>query len=1182
MRKIVVIALLALGGVCFAQPNAQLPAGYPDRSANQDPRVGFVTPPKGYGEVPFYWWMGDTLTREHLAWHLEILSQKKISSLQVNYAHTDKGGITYGVTIPSKPKLFSPAWWELFGWFMAEAKKRDMTVSLSDYTLGVGQGSYVDEMLAEDASMNGFELRFLSDTLVGHSLKRTYKTTPLSVLAYELNAAGVLTGTPVDLTARVKKGLLVWRSAWSRTLVTAVCAERKLPSLDPMHPQAGASYVRHFFQRFEDRFPAEAKGGLNFFFSDELSFNLNGNIWNDIFRAEFQKRKGYDLVPYLDALFMDRGDITPKIRLDYNDVRVALSEEHFFIPLYAWHQQRQLLFGCDHGGRGMDVTEFGDYFRTQRWNQAPGCDQPMLQKNIIKNKVASSISHLYERQRVWLEGFHSSKWSTNTEQLTDAIFANFAMGQNLLSLHGLYYSTAGGWWEWAAPCNHFHEPYWKEMEGLLTCTERLSYLLSQGYHCADVALLYPVEPVVAGYGDAAVQTAFAAGEYLYKQGIDFDFMDYESLARAEVQAGHLAVAGERFRILIVPSMRAIRQASLEKMLAFKQQGGIILNLGDLPEASETAGRNDPKLKQLVASIFATNGDGSVVCLQRPDELLPVIDSLTTRDFRVLAGSAAEPYVMHRRIGQKELYAVYNVAKGATCFFRAKGGVELWNPWTGETETLAVERVTEAGTVVRMPLNSTDMHLLFFNAASEPTIACGEEREVSQKIRLDSLWRFELTPLLDNRFGDFHWPATQELLGAYVYKAKERGAEESFSFGTKFLLLEAVPALTEAQLLSHLPEVSDGVSVDGRKYVWQPYKFSWRWGVEGDYGHQGWHGLKTEMYDDFIRLGKIRRTDHALERVADDNGNKNYYLYTRVQAPRKGVYAVEYGPMKPATLYLNGQQVAPAAQLSLEKGVNEILLHYDSHGTTRFALRDGAPDVLSQTLCEAPLRTKFRGDRSLLLFDVRKQADTRSEFRFCTAPGVEKLEFAAYGAATVSIGDTKAVMSVQATREDGLKTYTATLPQRVVESAEAVIEVTEPWGYAGGSVIDGPVKQVCGEGLIPIGDWSQIDGLTAYSGGAWYRTTCILDGQQAQTRVELDLGKVISTAEVWVNGRKVGCRLSAPWRMDITEQVVVGENKIEVFVCNTAANHYLSTPTAYRGEITSGILGPVTIECLSKK
>ncbi len=27
----------------------------------------------------------------------------------------------------------------MFGWFMREAKKRGMTVSLSDYTLGVGQ-----------------------------------------------------------------------------------------------------------------------------------------------------------------------------------------------------------------------------------------------------------------------------------------------------------------------------------------------------------------------------------------------------------------------------------------------------------------------------------------------------------------------------------------------------------------------------------------------------------------------------------------------------------------------------------------------------------------------------------------------------------------------------------------------------------------------------------------------------------------------------------------------------------------------------------------------------------------------------------------------------------------------------------------------------------------------------------
>ena len=66
--------------------------GKPNHSANFDALPGFKNPPKGYGEVPFYWWMGDTLTKEHLTGHLEILKDKGISSLQVNYAHSDKGG----------------------------------------------------------------------------------------------------------------------------------------------------------------------------------------------------------------------------------------------------------------------------------------------------------------------------------------------------------------------------------------------------------------------------------------------------------------------------------------------------------------------------------------------------------------------------------------------------------------------------------------------------------------------------------------------------------------------------------------------------------------------------------------------------------------------------------------------------------------------------------------------------------------------------------------------------------------------------------------------------------------------------------------------------------------------------------------------------------------------------------
>lgn len=366
IRQIVGSVIVVLELFCVFANAQKLSVGYPERTGKINLEENFERPPKGYGEVPFYWWVGDTLTRDRIEWHLDMLKNKGISSLQINYAHDDKGGITYGQTLSSKPALFSEEWWELFGWFMKEARKRNMTVSLSDYTLGVGQGSYVDEMLAEDSSLTGSELRFRRDTLTNGTFSRIYEELPLSLHAYQLAPDGSVIGKKTDLLPLVKDGTISWKTDRSLTIVTEVRAERKIPSLDPMHSNVGKSYVKHFFQRFEDRFPEEAKEGLNFFFSDELSFNLQGFLWNDIFRKEFRARKGYDIVPFIDALFMDVGDMTPAIRLDYNDVYVSLSEENFFRPLYNWHSERGLLFGCDHGGRGRDVVEFGDYFRTQR------------------------------------------------------------------------------------------------------------------------------------------------------------------------------------------------------------------------------------------------------------------------------------------------------------------------------------------------------------------------------------------------------------------------------------------------------------------------------------------------------------------------------------------------------------------------------------------------------------------------------------------------------------------------------------------------------------------------------------------------------------------------------------------------------------------------------------------------
>ena len=79
------------------------------------------------------------------------------------------------------------------------------------------------------------------------------------------------------------------------------------------------------------------------------------------------------------------------------------------------------------------------------------------------------------------------------------------------------------------------------------------------------------------------------------------------------------------------------------------------------------------------------------------------------------------------------------------------------------------------------------------------------------------------------------------------------------------------------------------------------------------------------------------------------------------------------------------------------------------------------------------------------------------------------------------------------------------------------------------------------------------------------------------RVTLDLGEVVSTARVLVNGREAGLRLTPPWRFDVTGLLQEGANRIEIRVCNTTANIFLSSPTVYRGGTKAGILGPVRIE-----
>ncbi len=1227
LKSCLILTILAMYISVTGQNLQKLPAGFPDRSSNLDVLPGFRHPPKGYGEVSFYWWIGDTLTQDRILWQLDQLKDKGITGLQINYCHTDKGGASYGLTYPSQPALFSDKWWQLFQWFLKEAKKRDMSVSLSDYTLGAaGQEWFVDEMLKENPQLHGSKL--LAKQVEAEGIQDFKSVVPenlVTAMAYPYVNGALKPSASVDLQSMIKNLELNWKVPFGKWKIIFVYKTTVNNSFDPMNPLSGKKVVEKFYQRFEDHCPGEGGKGLNFFFSDELQFGIRGFLWNDEFAAIFKKRKGYELLPELPNLFADLGPRSYKIRMDYNDLMVSLSEDGFFKPVYNWHNSRGMLFGCDHGGRGKDVTEFGDYFRTQRWMSGPGCDQPGLDRDIVKNKVASSITHLYERPRTWLEGFHSSDWGTSSEEVANATFVNFAMGQNLLSLHGLYYTTHGSWWEWAAPDNHFRQPYWQNMGSFLQCTERLSYVLSQGHHRCDVAMIYPVVPTEANLnGKESTNTAFAIAKDLYPNGIDFDFMDFESLNRSKIQNKELNVSGEIYKILLLPSLSAVRYSTIEKALEFFRAGGIVLAVGALPEASERIGGNDEKLQSMIREMFGTTfaekhdaatiyfqkskAGGSGMFVHNPLEAKKLIGNLIQPDFKVLSGDPVKG-ILHRKLGNRDLYFVYGVSKNTECFFRAKGKVELWNPWNGTTQPLKTLSVSETGTTLRLPLEKNEPQLIVFTPG-KPEIEKFVSASIIQTdtVTIDSNWEFEIKPTLDNRYGDYRLPAFDGKLGVEVWKmkfAKEKTASPgwqnpntddrnwnivSVSYGPQFFRLGPLPASadsadTEAKLAA-LEQVNldQPVEINGTKYFWKPYEFSWRWGLKDDAGHQGYHGLKGLVNNDLISLGVIDRSQKHMPvyPLKTEGEGSVYYLWSTVSSPGKSLARIDQSGLLPAKIYLNNGLIRPGNEIvELRSGTNPVLLKYNKIGRGYFVLEDSQAGINRKHT--VPLSTDWYLNPNVLPYDCSAQTkNSYGWYRFMSPPGTHLMYVTSKAKPEVWIAGKEIpcqIGQLESGRisDPNLTTWKIVLPDSLANSETVTLRIEQLPGFLGGAAIPEPIVFECGKGEIRLGDLSDNESLKTYSGGMLYGKTIRVNAKQADSnQVILDLGKVVASAEVFINGKSVGAKTSSPWTFVLTGKLRPGENRVEILIYNTLGNHYLTTPSMYVGRTNSGLIGPVKI------
>ncbi|NLA50027.1 MAG: hypothetical protein GX876_11270, partial [Bacteroidales bacterium] len=548
-----------------------------------------------------------------------------------------------------------------------------------------------------------------------------------------------------------------------------------------------------------------------------------------------------------------------------------------------------------------------------------------------------------------------------------------------------------------------------------------------------------------------------------------------------------------------------------------------------------AGRNDGELIRINDLAFKNNCRFNTV-----DEAVEAIRNSFTQD---VTGVGQTVRYLHRKAGFRDVYMVMDAKPGSVAEFRCKGRVELWDPWTGNIKALRVKGETPEGTLVELPLEEYEAQIVVFTPGKKHVNpAETSDSPAPAELYFPLEWNVSFIPTMDNKWGDFRLPAgDKRMIGPEARRfrwAQETGdmavramlpetddsawEEKLHGFGSQMYVLGPISKNTGIyyleKRLAEMKNLDPSVPeyVYGRKFVWEPYDFSWRQGKEGDPGHQGYHGLKRSITNDFLCLGKAEQALNEI-RYVDEIPEGRYYIWTCVTTDNELTADILFSDqppedkshtspvLTPSIIYVNGVPVSfPNNGIKLNAGVNTILARYDNAGRGHFVVRLHEVPEASVT---TPLSMKWTDDDAVIPFDIYAGKSGAEWFRFLSAPGTSAISFRTPGEAEAWID------GIPMKKESDGRFVAEKVPEK---AAVAAIRIVPPGpGVTGGALIPEPIEiETDGSGLMRTGDWSESGILKNYSGGIRYKNKISITSAQARSGIIADLGKVAGTAAVY--------------------------------------------------------------------
>ena len=850
----------------------------------------FAIPQKAFSPVPIWWWSGDRLERSRLRWQMEQLIAGGIyNAIILNLAPTSP---LYGAD-PDQPRFMSEEWWALFLGMCEDARELGMRIWFYDQ-IGFSGANLQGEIVRAEPSFAGQALTSLTVEGEGAlTLECPSEGTPLAAAYTPLDDNGSPAGKPIVLPLNGRTASVEAPGRKRLRLMYAISR-----GFDYYNPDGCARLLDTVHREFERRAGQFFGDVIVGSFQDELPSLLS---WSARFADAFLEIKGYDLRDHLIAIWEGEDAGSERVRVDYHQVRALLAEKALFLPFFEWHRKHGLVCGFDQQGPARSgqplgaVQLYADYLQTHRWYDVPGSDHHG------DAKIHSSLAHLYERPRVWIESFHSSGWGGTLEETFDWLLPWLRAGATLYDPHAVYYGTWGGWWEWAPPSTCWRQPYWRHYSIFANTISRLCFLLSQGTHVCDIGVLYPTTTVQSSQTvDNVLPPAQAAndvytaltGTMMFLQaepGVldqdrrDFDVLDDASVQRGTAENGSLRIGAETYRAIVLPSCKVLEAATARQLVEFVNSGGLLVAVGTLPD--HVIGEQSGVLEALKA-LFAS---GQAIFVSEAEAVAEVLNRLPRR-------VEAPVPVLHRRIDDAEVLfvpAAFPHASASTDpdsahWLRAdyefdpgryqrpmkiltrgfKGSPQLWDAVSGERRAVHFTSTAD-GTEIEIPFDSAPAALLVWSGEGQSEAATSQS-EKQILLELPDVWSSSLEQTLDNRYGDFAKPNAAGAPPVQTWHFRHRteqpgqdGLSAGWQFGQNVSDWSPVIATfgtygwwSGIKSEDRLPAPLSGLPADGNLQVdgWKRAVYSLQRGIYKDVLHVPTLGPKGHVPEEFLDFG----------------------------------------------------------------------------------------------------------------------------------------------------------------------------------------------------------------------------------------------------------------------------------------------------------------------------------------